>query len=239
MTFAKALIAELKAAANSQDAAILASFFKTGPGEYGEGDVFLGVRVPQTRRICARFNDLPLDEIQKLFARREHECRLAAVILLAKRYARAAEPERQAIFDLYLQNLNSDRINNWDLIDVSCEHVVGAHLRERSRKLLFTLAAGKSVWQRRASLLATFHFIKRGEAGPTLELVEKLLRDPHDLIRKAAGWMLREVGKRVSEAKLLSFLDDHAAAMPRVMLRYAIERLRPARRTHYLKLERT
>jgi 3-methyladenine DNA glycosylase AlkD len=206
------------------------SFFKTGPGDYGEGDRFLGVTVPQIRRVAAEFRELSMARIEKLLHSRWHEERLLALVIATGQYARH-EARRAALFRLYLKNLV--HINNWDLVDLSAPLIVGAHLRERSRSLLRRLARSRSLWQRRVAIVATQYFIRKGEFDETLRLAKMLLRDEHDLIHKATGWMLREVGKR-DRAALEGFLDDHAAEMPRTMLRYAIERFPPRLRRRYL-----
>jgi 3-methyladenine DNA glycosylase AlkD len=232
-TTAGGLVAALRAAARPGDAAVLQRFFKTGPGEYGEGDVFLGVRVPAIRRIVrAHRADAGLPAIRGLLASLYHEARLLGLLLLVERFRRGSARERVAIFRLYLAS--TDRINNWDLVDLSAEHIVGGGLRERrDRSLLDRLARSASLWERRIAVLATFHFIRRGEFDDTLRLARRLLADPHDLMHKAVGWMLREVGKR-DAPRLRAFLDRHAAVMPRTMLRYAIERFPEAERRRYL-----
>ncbi len=224
--------AALEEAGNADDAVFLQRFFKTGPGQYGEGDVFFGVRVPATRAIVRGFRDLPLDEIDRLLDDPVHECRLAAVLLLVARYRK--DPE--AVYDRYLAAVYRGRVNNWDIVDSSAEFIVGPRLRDGDRGLLFDLADSPSLWQRRVAVMATFDFIKRGDPSTTLALAEGLLRDPEDLIHKAVGWMLREIGKRVDRQSLLDFLDVHAAAMPRTMLSYATEHLEPPLRVHYRAL---
>jgi 3-methyladenine DNA glycosylase AlkD len=209
-------------------------FFKTGEGQYGAGDIFIGVRVPATRAICKIFKDLPLPEIKKLLASPIHEHRLAAVILLANQYVKADEADKQAIYDLYLQASYDGRINNWDIVDISAEFIIGPHLENRSRDLLFELAKSTDVWQRRVAMISTFYFIKHGDPTTSLALAEELLHDRHDLIQKAVGWMLREIGKRVDRKVLLAFLDKHARAMPRTMLRYSLEHLTPEQKIHYM-----
>lgn len=221
--------------ANPRDAVFLQRFFKTGAGQYGEGDVFIGVRVPDTRKVCKEFRNLGLGEIQKLLDSEVHEHRLAAVILLADGYAEANEEERQRIFDLYLKNVHAGRVNNWDLVDVSAEFIVGEHLRDRQRGLLVKLARSGKLWERRVAMVSTFQFIKIGEVSTALEVAEILLHDPHDLVQKAVGWMLREVGKRGSERVMVDFLEKHYKAMPRTTLRYAIERLSPEQKAHFMQ----
>jgi 3-methyladenine DNA glycosylase AlkD len=231
--------AALQKHAKVDDGAFLQGFFKTGEGQYGEGDIFIGVRVPMTRTVCKTFKDLPLDEIDKLLASPIHEHRLAAVILLSNQFAKADDRMRKAIFETYMRGLRGGRINNWDIVDVSAEYVVGEYLRDKPRDLLFELAASDDIWRRRAAMVGTFAFIKKGDPSTSLLIAEKLLHDKHDLIQKAVGWMLREIGKRVDRAVLLQFLDEHAHVMPRTMLRYSIEHLPPGQRQHYLGLRQT
>ena len=219
----------LAALADPVRAANSGRFFKTGPGLYGEGDVFLGVTVPQVRAVVKRFRGLDLDEVDALLGDAEHEHRLAAVLLLVETSRR--DPDRAAA--RYLAALRRGRVNNWDLVDASAEHVLGAWLFDRDRALLGELAASESLWERRAAVLSTFSFLKRGDASTTLALAARLLDDREDLIHKAVGWMLREVGKRVSRDQLRGFLDDHAVRMPRTMLSSATEHLPVAERTAY------
>lgn len=214
-------------------AAALMRFFKTGPGQYGEGDRFLGLTLPQIRALQRDLRGLPLPEIEKLLDSPWHEARTLAVALLAARYPKAPPAEQRDIYRLYLRR--TDRINNWDLVDISAPAVVGGHLLHRSRAPLRRLARSKSVWERRIALLATFAFIRRDEFGDSLRLARQLSGDRHDLIHKATGWMLREVGKR-DERVLRDFLDRHGARLPRTALRYAIERLSPAQRKRYMAL---
>jgi len=223
--------------AKADDAVFLQRFFKTGAGQYGEGDVFIGVRVPMTRAICKQFKGLPLPEVQKLLNSKVHEYRLAGLILLATAYPRATEPERQKIFDFYLKNVYAGRVNNWDLVDTSAEFIIGAHLVDRPRDLLLKLAKSDKLWERRVAMLSTFQFLKHGDPSTTLAVAEILLHDPHDLIQKAVGWMLRETGKKVDEALLIDFLEKHAATMPRTTLRYAIERLTPVQKQRFMQMK--
>jgi 3-methyladenine DNA glycosylase AlkD len=206
-----------------------ARFFKTGPGEYGNGDLFLGVSVPQVRVVVKAHRGLPLDEIDALLDGSAHEHRLAGVLLLVVAY-----PGTPAeVVERYLAAVRRGRVNNWDLVDASSEFILGPWLLERDRGLLRELAASDSLWERRVAVLATFEFLKRGDASTTLELAELLLSDREDLMHKAVGWMLREAGKRVSREALTGFLDEHAAAMPRTMLSYATEHLEPEDRARY------
>ena len=221
----------LRELGDPRDAAFLQGFFKTGPGEYGEGDRFLGIRVPVIRRVAREARGLPLDQIEALLNEPWHEARLLAVILFADAYERGSPRERGAIFRLYLRN--APRINNWDLVDSSAPNVVGVHLATRPRHRLDKLARSKNLWERRIAIVSTQHFIRNGEFDDTLRIARLLMRDPHDLIHKAVGWMLREVGKR-DRAALESFLAEHAHEMPRTMLRYAIERLPPRDRARFM-----
>ncbi|MFC8529670.1 DNA alkylation repair protein [Nocardia sp. NPDC057227] len=239
---ADALRAALRAHADPRDADGARRFFKTGPGEYGEGDVFIGVRVPATRKVAERFAALPLDQVDELLASPVHEERLAALFILNRRSELAARPRtrdeetQRTIVELYLRAVRGGRVNNWDLVDASAEYIVGRWLLDRPRDLLIELAAADSLWERRVALLSTFAFIKAGDPSTTLELVERLLPDRRDLLQKASGWMLREVGKRVDRAVLTGFLDRHAAAMGRTALSYATEHLDPAERAGYRAL---
>lgn len=223
--------AELREHSDESDARILQRFFKTGPGEYGEGDRFLGVRVPATRSVARRYADLPLADTMTLLRSPIHEERLLALIILIRKY-RKGTPNEQA--EIYREYLNNTRyINNWDLVDASAEHIVGAHLTGRSRSPLHELARSDRLWERRIAVMATFRFIRDGEFDETLKIAEMLVADAEDLIHKAVGWMLREVGKRDRNAEE-SFLKRHYRHMPRTMLRYAIERFPEDLRQQYL-----
>ncbi|VFA99851.1 DNA alkylation repair protein [Nocardia cyriacigeorgica] len=225
--------------ADPGDAVHLRRFFKTGPGQYGEGDVFIGVRVPATRAVAKRFAALPLTEIGALLDSPVHEERLAALIILTNRFASASKPRtfdeaaRAEMVRFYLDAVRRGRVNNWDLVDVSAERIVGPWLLDKPRDLLFELAGSDSLWERRVALLSTFAFIKAGDASTTFAVAERLLGDRHDLIQKALGWMLREVGKRVDRQLLTDFLDRHAARMGRTALSYATEHLEPESRARY------
>ena len=238
ITTAKNLIDKLQAYASDSDAAFLQRFFKTGAGEYGEGDQFIGVRVPKTRLVCREFKDLPLDEIKRLLASPIHEHRLAAVIIMSAQYKKADQQKQQEIFDLYLSALDKGQINNWDIVDISCEHIVGAHARKYGQDILFSLAKSKKLWHQRVAMVSCFAWLRNNQVGPILELAEILWMEKHDLLQKAVGWMLRETGKRVDESLLIDFLDLHAHAMPRTELRYSIERLSPEKRLQYMNSHR-
>lgn len=245
MTTAAAVQDALAAVADPADAVFLQRFFKTGPGEYGEGDVFLGVRVPQTRAVARRFFGLPLPEVRILLDSAVHEHRLAGLVILCRSFELASrarsrdDAARERYADFYLDAVRRGRVNNWDLVDASAEFVLGAFLADRPRGLLDELAASPVLWERRVAVLSTFAFIKRGDASTTLALAARLLDDPEDLMHKAVGWMLREIGKRVDPALLLGFLDQHAGRMPRTMLSYATEHLDAAVRAHYRAVPRS
>jgi 3-methyladenine DNA glycosylase AlkD len=232
----KAALAEV---ADPEDAVFLQRFFKTGSGQYGEGDVFIGVRVPQTRLVAKSFRALPLDDVQVLLDSEVHEHRLAGLIVLNGLFGAASaarsrdDDERERIASFYLAAVRRGRVNNWDLVDSSAEFVLGEYLFDRPRDLLFELAASEVLWERRVAVLSSFAFIKHGDASTTLHLAERLLGDRQDLMQKAVGWMLREVGKRVDRALLLAFLDVNAARMPRTMLSYATEHLDADARAEY------
>lgn len=209
-------------------------FFKTGKGQYGEDDIFIGITVPVTRKVAADFRDLPLKEIEQVLESPIHEHRLAAVIIMTEQAKRTKDPVLQRdLYELYLRR--SDRINNWDLVDVSCRQVVGGYLIDKPRDPLYKLARSKSLWERRIAMVSTWQFIRAGQLADTFAIAEILLGDQHDLMHKAVGWMLREAGKKNQDA-LCDFLDQYAATMPRTALRYALERLAPGERDYYMKL---
>ncbi len=225
---------ELQKHANQHDVGFLMHFFRTGPGEYGQGDQFIGVRVPNTRKVCRQFKDMPLVEIKKLLRSPYHEHRLGAVILMVDQYKKADSKRRQQLYDCYMDALADDRINSWDIVDVSCMHIVGEHARVHDEKILFELAESEHLWSKRVGMVSCFAWLRKGELGPTLAIAEMLLGDSHDLIHKAVGWLLREVGK-LDEVLLKDFLDRHHGVMARTTLRYAIERLPERTRQYYLK----
>jgi 3-methyladenine DNA glycosylase AlkD len=207
-------------------------FFKTGPGEYGEGDRFLGIKVPDLRKLAKEYQGIPLTEVTRILRSPIHEERLLALLILVRSYAKGDDRFKEKIYHLYLKNTRY--INNWDLVDLSAVYIVGAFLMEKSKKPLYALAKSKDMWERRIAIIATFYFIKDGEFTDAMKIARMLLSDKEDLIHKAVGWMLREVGKRhlATEER---FLKEHYKKMPRTMLRYAIERFPEAKRQRYLK----
>ncbi len=218
--------------ADPEIAKVSRRFFKAEPGGYGEGDRFRGIRVPVLRRVAREHRDAPLEEARKLLTSSFHEDRLTALFLLVRKFAEGDGETRRTIYELYLTHTRF--VNNWDLTDASAEHIVDAHLWDKDRAPLYQLAVSSNLWERRIAILATFHFIKQGAFEDTLRLAERLLKDTEDLIHKACGWMLREVAKR-DAAAAEAFLEAHVRQMPRVMLRYAIERLPEAQRQAWLK----
>ncbi|MBK8171384.1 MAG: DNA alkylation repair protein [Sandaracinaceae bacterium] len=225
--------AALRKQADPVKAPILRRFFKTGPGEYAEGDQFLGVSVPTQRKIAREFRGISLAETKKLLVSKMHEDRLTGLILLVDSYERGTEAEKREIFKAYLAS--TKHINNWDLVDTSAAQIVGRYLLDKSRARLRALAKSKSLWERRIAIIATFAFINKGEHRDTFEIARLLMKDEHDLIHKAVGWMLREVGKRVDVKHLRAFLAEHAPSMPRTALRYALEHLPAAERQRFMK----
>lgn len=226
---------ELALCADPARAKVLKGFFKTGPGQYGEGDVFLGVQAPVIRRLAAKSSMPDLAGISELLQSPIHEERLIALLLLIKAYSKGDDARRESIFDLYLAHTRC--INNWDLVDLSAEHIVGHFLKDRSKERLYSLARSGMLWERRIAMLATFHYIKIGLPDETLKVARILIDDRHDLIQKAVGWMLREVGKRCSLEAEEAFLKEHYTRMGRTALRYAIERFAPEKRRAWLKGE--
>jgi len=226
-----ALRRELRAEADADDAVHLQRFFKTGPGQYGEGDRFLGVRVPVLRRLAREYRTLPADDAVVLLQSRWHEERLLGLLLLIGIYQRGQGAEKQAVYDAYLAHTR--HINNWDLVDASAEHIVGPHVSPGQLDVLERLAHSSDLWERRIAMLATFHWIKQGQFAPALRIATLLLADRHDLIHKAVGWMLREIGKR-DRAVEKAFLREHCRVMPRTALRYAIEHFPEPERRRYL-----
>jgi len=229
---AKEIQKRLKQLANPEHAAVSQRFFKTGPGEYGEGDIFIGVRVPVLRKLSAEFKDLPVSDCKTLLQSPIHEERLLAILIFIRIFKKGQDDIKKRIYELYLKSTKF--INNWDLVDTSAEHIVGAYLTDRSKRPLYRLAKSNNLWKRRIAVMATFRFVKDHEFADTLKISEMLIEDRHDLIHKASGWMLREVGKRDLKAEEV-FLKTHYKKMPRTMLRYAIERFPEIKRQRYLK----
>lgn len=232
------LQAEIRAEADPAKAMFFPKFFKSGPGEYAEGDKFLGVTVPKQRAVAKKYySDITLNETHILLKSPWHEERLTALFILVLKFQKGSEATKNEIFDLYVEN--TDYINNWDLVDSSADKIVGAWLNDNpyKMKVLNKLAVSGDLWERRIAMIATFNYIKQGRGEEALEIAEVLVDDSHDLINKAVGWMLREVGKKVGSELLLDFLDRHAASMPRTALRYAIEHLDSKTRQHYLGLK--
>jgi 3-methyladenine DNA glycosylase AlkD len=224
---------ELESLADPEKARTMQGFFKTGPGQYGEGDVFIGVTVPDSRQVGRKFGGLPLEEVKALLDSVVHEERMVALLILVQKYGRAPGiKEKEEVVKFYLGNMK--QVNNWDLADLSAPGILGAHLMDRDRKLLHRLAKSDSVWERRIAIVATLYFIRNNDFSDTMRIAEMLLHDSHDLIHKAAGWMLREVGKRNLAAEE-AFVARHCRSMPRTMLRYAIERFQESKKRRYMK----
>lgn len=212
---------------------ILSRFFKTGPGQYGQGDVFIGVMVPKQRSVAKQFKNLPLAEIAKLLTSPVHEHRLTALLILVDKFQAAVASEQKKIVKFYLSQ--TKLINNWDLVDLSADKILGAWLVNKDRRILNKLSKSKNFWERRIAMISTFAFIKAGQTQDTWRLARTLLKDRHDLMHKASGWMLREAGQRDLPG-LKKFLNEHKHKMPRTMLRYAIEKFSEAERKKYLKI---
>jgi 3-methyladenine DNA glycosylase AlkD len=223
--------AELQAAADPARAASSVWYFKTGKGQHGEGDQFLGVTVPAQRKIARRYRDLPEKEVKKLLASKIHEERFVALEILVAQFETAVPAQRKAIYLFYLAN--TARVNNWDLVDTSAPYIVGEYLLTRPRAILRKLARSQNVWERRIAIVATFAFIRAGETADTFAIAQMLLADEHSLIHKAVGWALREAGKKSPE-QLNEFLQVNYADLPRTSLRYAIERFQSAERERFL-----
>jgi len=225
---------KLQQLSSPEKAKVLQRFFKTGPGEYGEGDVFIGVKVPDLRKVAKDFRGIAIKDVIILLESAVHEERLLALLILVRKYVKGNETAKEKIFKLYLKKTNF--INNWDLVDVTAHHIVGDYLMDKNKGPLYRLARSVDLWERRIAVMATFYFIKRKRYEETLKIAQILLTDKEDLIHKAVGWMLREIGKRdmISEER---FLKQHCKEMPRTMLRYAIEKFPEPKRQQYLKGE--
>lgn len=223
---------KLRKLSDPEQAKVLQGFFKTGPGEYGEGDIFLGIKVPQTRAIAKEFyRSISRKELSGLMRSKYHEERLLALIILVLQFPKASAKDKERIYKFYLANTRY--INNWDLVDLSALYIVGAHLANKDRSALYRLAKSALLWERRIAMLATFHFIRNNDFRDALALAEMYIPEEEDLMHKASGWMLREIGKR-DIRKLEAFLDKHSTKMPRTMLRYAIEKFPESKRRSYL-----
>jgi len=222
---------ETKKIADPKRAKLLQGFFKTGKGEYGEGDIFYGITVPESRKIAKKFKGLKFSDIQKLLKSKIHEERLIAILVLVHNFENGNSADQNKIYNFYLESTRY--INNWDLVDLSAYKIIGRYLDNKPKTILCELAKSKSLWEKRIAIIATAWFIKNKKFGDTLKISEILLKDEHDLIHKAVGWMLREVGKRDIKTEE-KFLKKHYKKMPRTMLRYAIERFPKKRRKFYL-----
>lgn len=254
------ILKEILSHRNINKTALLGCFFKTSKGQYGEGDKFLGITVPESRKIAQKYGDISFPEISKLLRNEYHEVRLVALLILVHKYKKLstvhispkfdlgekvsstkATADQRKIMEFYLKN--TKYINNWDLVDLSAHYIVGDYLYQRTvlkraspKTVLIKLAKSENLWERRISIICTFAFIYKGESEWTKKIINILIKDKHDLIHKACGWMLREVGKRVSEKELTDYLDKYSMNMPRTMLRYSIERLPESKRQYYLNL---
>jgi len=221
----------LLALGNPEQAAHSQRFFKTGPGEYGEGDVFLGIRVPVLRKLAKEYSDLPYKEVKAILGSKYHELRLMSLLVMVNQFSKGDPKKRKSIYNLYLKNTRF--VNNWDLVDASAHHIVGPYLMNVSKAPLYQLARSDLLWERRIAIMSTFHYIKNNKYSEALKISNMLLADKEDLIQKAVGWMLREIGKR-DLPREEAFLKQHYHDMPRTMLRYAIERFPEPKRKKYL-----
>jgi 3-methyladenine DNA glycosylase AlkD len=232
MNVCENIIKDLKKLADPEKVKILSSFFKTGKGQYGEGDIFWGIKVPDQRKIVNKyFRQADIQDIERLLDSEVHEERLTGALLIVKKYT-SKDSDKKRLYDLYIKKI--DRINNWDLVDLTAPKIVGDYLFDKDRTTIIKLSDSGKLWQERISVLSTFYFIRQGEYKPTLELVKKFLTHKHDLMHKACGWMLRETGKKDYNT-LYAFLEEYSTKMPRTMLRYAIERFDKDTRQYFLK----
>lgn len=228
----KDLIKDIYKLKNTKKAKLLQKFFKTGKGEYGEGDIFLGINVPKQREIAKKYKYLTLNNIQKLLSNKIHEFRLVGLMILTDQYEKGLKKDKETIVNFYLKN--TENINNWDLVDLSSYKILGDYLLDKNKNLLYKLAQSKNLWEKRIAIISTYTFIKNSEFVDFIKIANILIKDKHDLIQKAVGWMLREVGKKDIKV-LYKFLDKHYDTMPRTTLRYAIERLDKKKRQFYMK----
>ena len=225
---------DLRALANPKKAHFLKRYFKTGYGEYAEGDVFLGINVPNTRKVAEKYLNLSLSDLEILIKSKVHEERQVCLMILVGKYKKAtSEKEKKSIYTFYLRHRKY--INNWDLVDLSAENIIGPYLQDKDKIILTKLANSKSIWDRRIAMLATFHYIKQGKSYDAIKIATILIEDNHDLIQKAGGWMLREIGKRCSEDTEEEFFKKYYKRMPRTMIRYAIERFPEGKRKKFLE----
>lgn len=223
---------ELERFSTSEKKEFLPYFFKTGKGQYGEGDKFLGVVVPDTRKVAKKYKVISFEDVAALLENKYHECRLCALLILIEKFKKADENEKKKVFDFYLSHTRY--INNWDLVDLSCKDIVGNYLLNKPRNILYKLAESSSMWDQRIAVVSTYSFIRLNDFEDILRLSEILLHHKHDLMHKAIGWMLREVGKRDKKV-LCAFLDKYHKVMPRTMLRYSIEKFSTEERAYYMK----
>ena len=228
----KTITSELQALTNAEKREIFPRFFKAGKGEYGEGDRFLGVTVPNIRAIAKLHKDISIEEIRELIQSEWHEVRLCALIIMVEKSKKKVEALRKELFNLYLSQ--TKRINNWDLVDLSCRFIIGEYLLDKSRDILYQLAQSSLLWDNRIAIVSTYAFIRKGQLEDTYALSDLMMQHPHDLMHKAIGWMLREAGKRNPE-RLYDYVMSHRADMPRTMLRYAIEKFSPKERAILMK----
>jgi 3-methyladenine DNA glycosylase AlkD len=233
---AKQFIQELKRLQSDDELRKIQRYFKTGKGQYGEGDKFMGIKMGELFALAKEYNNMPITEIEKLLESDIHEVRAGAVSIMDKASRKKGIPEnrQKEFFDLYMKR--HDRINNWDLVDLGCLHMTGSYLFDKPRTILYTLAKSKNIWEQRTAILSTCYFIRQGDLDDTFKIAETLLKTKEDLLHKATGWMLRFAGDK-DRPRLLKFLDKYAATMPRTLLRYSIEKLDDKKREHYLKVK--
>jgi 3-methyladenine DNA glycosylase AlkD len=230
---AKKFVAKLKMLQSDEELKKIQRYFKSGEGQYGEGDTFMGVKMGQLFGLAKEFEGMPVDEIEKLLENPVHEVRAGAVSIMDKesRNKKTTESRRKEFYDLYMKR--HDRINNWDLVDLGCLYMTGSYLFDKSRAVLYKLAKSKNIWERRTAILSTCYFIRQGDLDDTFKIAEVLVNDKEDLVHKATGWMLRFAGDK-DQKRLLVFLDKYAASMPRTLLRYSIEKFDKKKREYYM-----
>ena len=226
------LKSELKKFGNPEKAKIVSRFFKTGKGQYGEGDIFLGIVVPKTREIARKYIEIDLKEVEELLKSKIHEERLASLMILVEKYNKSDDKNKKLIAEFYIKN--AKKVNNWDLVDLSAPKILGDYLFNKDKSILYKLAKSENLWEKRISIVSTHAFIRNNQFSDTIKIAEILLNDKHDLIHKAVGWMLREMGKK-DEKELTKFLDENYKKIPRTALRYSIERLDEKKKKFYMK----